>query len=422
MDVGEDGDAHGGRTVAKAAAAGIVGAAWVVAGVVLWRTRVPAGLQLPHVDPASLFGADELDRIERYRRVSRALLAGSLVLEALVLVGFVLGARRAARRARRLGRGAVRTGVILGVTIAVAVWLVQLPLGAVGHWWALRYGLSHQGWGGWFGDAVTNLGIQVVVSALAVAAAVWLARRLGRRWGLAGAPLVVGAAVAFILIQPLVVQPLLNDFRPLRDRALAGRIEAIAAREGVDVGPPQVADASRRTTTANAYVAGIGPTRRVVFWDTILDGRFPEPELRFVAAHELAHVGRRHLWKGLGWFAIIAVPTVAAIAWVTNRRGGLADPALVPLALLVAFVAYVGTLPLQNAVSRRYEAEADWLALEATHDPSADIGLERRFVRTSLSQPDPPGWVTFWFGTHPTPAERIGMARAFETLTARGGS
>ena len=102
------------------------------------------------------------------------------------------------------------------------------------------------------------------------------------------------------------------------------------------------------------------------------------------------------------------------MAWATNRRGGLGDPAAVPLGLLVALLLYLGTLPVQNAVSRRYEAEADWIALRATDAPEDFVSLEQRFVRTSLAQPDPPDALTFWFGTHPPPLDRIAMARAYE--------
>ena len=161
---------------------------------------------------------------------------------------------------------------------------------------------------------------------------------------------------------------------------------------GVEVDDVLVADASRRTTTANAYIAGLGPTRRVVLYDTLLDGRFTDGEIRFVAAHELAHVERRHLWKGLAWFALLAVPGVFLLAWVTNRYGGL-GPRLVPLGLAFAFAWILVTQPLANAVSRRYEAEADWLALQATRDPASGVALDRNFVRTGLADPDPPAWV-----------------------------
>ncbi|MGH2996077.1 MAG: M48 family metallopeptidase [Gaiellaceae bacterium] len=395
---------------------------WAVSGVLLWRTEVPR-LALPELDVRDYFPADALERSEEFRRVSRPLFLASLAVQLAVLGLLVWKAGALAEALAGVGRGRIRTGVLVGLAAMLALWLAALPLLGVSHWWRRRHGLSEQGYGGWLRDQAVSLGIGVVLVAIAVAGAMWLATRLGGSWWLAGAPALVAIAVLFVLAQPLVIQPLFNRFEPLPDRELAARVEALAARMGVDVEDVLVADASRRTTTPNAYVAGIGPTRRVVFYDTILDGRFTEGELLSVTAHELAHVGRRHLWKGLAWFALLAVPGVWLLARLTEARGGLAEPRLVPLALTAAFVLVLVTQPLQNVVSRRYEAEADWLALEATRDSESAVALDRRLVLTSLADPDPPAWVTYWLGTHPPPIERIAMAEAFRTLrTARAGS
>jgi STE24 endopeptidase len=313
----------------------------------------------------------------------------------------------------------VRTAVLVGLAVVVAARVATWPFSAVALVHRRDFGLTEQGWAGWLGDRALSLAVEAALVGIGVAGVVWLAGRLGPRWWLAGAPALVALAAAFLVLQPLVVQPLFNRFEELEDRELAAEVEGLAARMGVDVEDVLVADASRRTTTANAYVAGIGPTRRVVLYDTLLDGRFTEGEILSVTAHELAHVERRHLWRGLGWFALLAVPGVFLLARLTERRGGLAGPELVPLGLAFVVVYLLVTQPLANAVSRRYEAEADWLALEATRDPDSAIGLERRFVLTSLSDPDPPAWVTLWLGTHPPPLDRIGMAGAWAGREAR---
>jgi STE24 endopeptidase len=412
VNVRENRDTHR-ANVAKGAFLLALAALWVVSGALLWRTEVPQ-LTLLQLDPRDYFPADALERIADYRRVSRILLLASLAVEIAVLALLVWNAGALADRLQELGRGRIRTGVLVGVAVVLALWLAGLAPAAVSHWWRRRYDLSEQAYAGWLRDQAVSLGVQIVLVAVAVAGAMWLAGKLGGRWWLAGAPALVATGVVFVLAQPLVVQPLFNRFEPLPDRALAERIQALASREGVDVDEVLVADASRRTTTANAYVAGIGPTRRVVLYDTMLDGRFSEGEILSVSAHELAHVGRRHLWKGLAWFALLAVPGVFLVAWVTERSGGLTEPRLVPLALAVAFAWFLLTQPLQNLVSRRYEAEADWLALTATRDPESAIGLDRRLVLTGLGDPDPPPWVTYWLGTHPPPIDRIAMAEAFE--------
>ncbi|MGH3010379.1 MAG: M48 family metallopeptidase [Gaiellaceae bacterium] len=410
MDVRDDGDAHGRRTLAKGLGIAALAALWALAAVVLWRTGVP-GRALPDLDPRDYFTAAELARIDDYRSVSRRLLLGSLAAEIAVLALAVRQARPLAARLERVGRGRVRTSVLVGLVVVVGVWLAGLPFAAVTLVRRRDFGLSEQSWGGWLTDQLTSVAVQAVLVSIAVAGAVWLAGRLGRRWWLAGAPALVAVAVVFIVVQPLVVQPLFNRFEPLPDRELAAQIEELAADLGVEVDDVLVADASRRTTTANAYIAGLGPTRRVVLYDNLLDGRFTDGEIRFVSAHELAHVERRHLWKGLAWFTLLAVPGVFLLARVTDRLGGL-GPRLVPLGLAFAFGWILLTQPLANAVSRRYEAEADWLALQATRDPASGVALGRSFVRTALADPDPPAWVTFWYGTHPTAMKRIAMAES----------
>jgi STE24 endopeptidase len=392
---------------------------WIVSAVLLWRTEVP-NLQLAELDPRAYFGAQELERIVDFRRVTRALLFGSLAIEAAFLALLVWKAGPLADALGGWAKGRIRTGLLIAGLAVVAIWLLVLPLAGISHWWRRRHGLSEQGYGGWLRDQGFSLGVRLLLVLAAVAIFMWLATVLGRSWWLVGGPALVVAATGFMLAQPLVIDPLFNRFEPLGDRALAARVEALGREEGVTVTAVEVADASRRTTAANAYVAGIGPTRRVVFFDTLLDGRFSEPEVVSVAAHELAHVGRRHLWKGLGWFALIAIPCVFVVAWAAQRHGGLANPRAVPLALAVAFGLFLLTLPLGNAVSRRYEAEADWLALRATEDPAAFIALEQKLIHFGLGDPAPPGWVSFLTGTHPTAMKRIAMAEAFSARSREG--
>jgi Zn-dependent protease with chaperone function len=421
VNVRNDGDAHRSRaTLAKRGAFLLAAVAWLVSGALLWRTEVP-NLQLSELDPRAYFSAEQLARIADYRRVTRALLLGSLVVQGAVLGVFAWKAAGLAEAVSGFFQGRIRTGVALGVLVTLAIWLALLPLSYASHWWRRRYALSHQAYDGWLRDEAVSLAVQVVLVTLAVAAFMALATWLGRSWWLAGGPALALAGTVFLLVYPLVVQPLFNRSEPLPDRELAAKIEELAREEGVTVKSVEVTDASRQTTAANAYVAGIGPTRRVVLFDTLLDGRFTQPEILSVSAHELAHVGRRHLWKGLGWFALIVIPCVAVLAWVTERRGGLAEPAAVPLALVVAFALFVVTLPLSNAVSRRYEAEADWIALRTTNDPASFVQLERKLVLSGLADPAPPGWFSFAFATHPSAIKRIAMAEAF-TYRSRAGS
>ncbi|KUI06089.1 M48 family metalloprotease [Mycobacterium sp. IS-3022] len=395
----------------------LIAAVWGALAFFLLRTEVPA-LNLPQLDPASYFSSAELARIHEFRTVTRWFWIASTLIELGVLALLAWRGRWLAfvvRRALRLPPAAhVRCGMAVAACCSFAVWFATLPVGVVRHWWYRRYALTEQGYGSWAGDRALALLVTTVAVVLAVAGAVYLAVRLGRHWWLAGSAAIAVVGVLVVLAQPLVIEPLFNRFTPIGDGNLAARIETFGNRLGVDVESVDVSDASRRTTTANAGVTGIGPTRRVVLYDTLLDGRFTEGEILWVSAHELAHVARGHVWKGVAWFALFAIPGLVAIAWFTERRGGVRDPAVVPLALLCAFVLSVLTLPAQNSISRRYETEADWIALRITDDPASQISTQLRFARTGLAEPDPPAWALMVLGSHPTTMQRIEMAKAAE--------
>jgi STE24 endopeptidase len=238
-----------------------------------------------------------------------------------------------------------------------------------------------------------------------------LAARLGRRWWLAAAPLVAIGAGVLVLAQPLLLEPRVE---PLRNPRLEADIRLLAERTGVGSVDVVVRDAASRTRAGNAEVYGLGPSRRVVLWDTLFEGRYDVGEIRVLAAHELGHVARDHVWKGLGWVALLALPAMFVVARAAELRGGMQRPEAVPVALLAVLCLELALLPATNALSRRYEAEADWEALEATNDPAAAGALTLQLTRASLADPDPPTWAYVLRRTHPTAMQRIAMARAWE--------
>ena len=206
---------------------------------------------------------------------------------------------------------------------------------------------------------------------------------------------------------------------PVRDRALVAQAEELAEQQGLESVRVEEQDVRELTSAPNAEAVGLGPSRRVILWDTLLDGRFPDGEVRVVLAHEIAHLSRNHIWKSIGWYALFALPGAYLIARATRRRGGVYAPPAIPLALFVLVVLQLLALPLQYVITRHLEGEADWVALEATRDPEA---AERLFVRlgtTSLSDPSPPTWAYLLMQTHPTIMQRIEMAEAWRS--GRGG-
>jgi STE24 endopeptidase len=386
---------------------------WLAAAVLLWRTSVPDGLDLPELDPRAYFSGRELDRHERYEGVLRLLFFPAVLVQLAVLVGFVLAAPGLVRR---LPFHPLVQGVLLAMGVAACVWLARLPVGGVAHWWRRRYGVARQDYLEWLVDPWLELVVEIAVTGALVGVAMVLAARLGGRWWIAAAPLFVLGAVAIVLVQPLLLEPRVE---PLRNARLEADVQALAQRTGVGSVDVVVRDAASRTQAGNAEVYGFGPTRKVVLWDTLLDGGYTPDEIRALVAHELAHVGRHHVWKALGWVVLLALPVMFVLAKATDLRGGMQRPEAVPVALLTVLCLELVLLPATNAVSRRYEAEADWQALEATGDPASEQALILRLTRSSLADPDPPAWAYILRRTHPTAMQRLAMARAWEERNAQ---
>jgi STE24 endopeptidase len=257
--------------------------------------------------------------------------------------------------------------------------------------------------------------VTTVVALIALAIILGFANALGGRWWLAAAPTIAAIALVVQLLVPYLAT---LGTQPLHDRTLVAQVRSLELREHAGDPRIRVQEVSDTTRAANAFSIGYGPSATVVFWDTLLRNFTPR-EIRFVAAHELAHLAREHILKGVAWFVLITLPVLGLVALVTERRGGLREPRNVPLGLLVLVAAMVAILPLTNAVSRRYEAEADWVALGGTRDPGSARGLFIGFARDSLQDPSPPGWVRVFLGDHPTLLDRIEQARAWAQRQVR---
>ena len=396
------------RALTLAALAG----AWAAASYFLWTSSRVPDLSLPHLDPHRVFSGHTLARTQSYERFLR----WSFVLSQLALLGaFAWYAVRGERFTKESAAGRIGTGMLLGMLGFAIVWLVQLPFRIADFWWARRYGLEKQGYLQFVFSDWIQLGAQFLFLCLALLIVMGLAGRLGRRWWLVGGPSFVGIAALFLFVSPYLVPGLK---RP-RDATLAARAHAIAAREGVGDVPLRVEKVSDETRAINAYAFGLGPSRRVVLWDTLVDGRYPRKEVLFVVGHEYGHQARNHLPKGLAWYALFALPGAFLIERLTRRKGGMRNPAAVPLSLLVLVVLQLLALPLQNAISRHLEAEADWTGLQTTRDPAAAAHLFQRFTTDDLFQPDPSTWSYLLLEDHPTTMQRVAMACAWARTLGR---
>jgi STE24 endopeptidase len=381
-----------------------------VAAWLLTRTSVPS-LHLSGLDARRFFSAREIRRARSYSRGEDGLYVASLVAQLAALVVLM---RVLPRSVRSMGLGRIGSAIVAGMVLLVTLWFVGLPFSLADLWWQHHWGLGPFDVLAWLASQWSTLGPEVIFAMATITLIVGLGGRF-RRWWLVAWPIVVVFAAFFAFVSGWIAA---LASHPLRDPQLSADVVRLERVEHVQGTPVRVQDVSSWTDQANAFTVGFGPSTHVVLWDTILDERFSRAQQDVVIAHELGHVRSRHIPKAVGWSALVVLPTLWLLALATRRRGGVGDPANLPYVFLVLTVLALATAPLQNAVSRRYEAEADWRALNATRDPSADASLFQQFAKTSLEEPSPPLIDYLWFENHPTLAQRIAMAQAWR---ARNG-
>jgi len=367
------------------------------------------------VDAQQYFTTSQLDRAEDFRSLQRLLGLAGLGIGIGTLA--VLAWRQPRSLIARLERRPLLGGAAAGAGISLVLVVTGLPVSAWMRARSLDVGLATQSWPDWAVDVVKAAGISAVTAAIGGLIAMALVRRFPRRWWAPAALLVLAYGVVTIWLYPIVIDPLFNRFDRLPQGKLRSEVLQLADRAGVDVGEVYRVDASRRTSAANAYVIGLGHSKRVVLYDNLIED-FTPGEVRTVVAHELGHQKHDDLLRGLAWLAIVAPAgtfLVQALAERAGPRGRLATPAALPAIALAISVVGLGLGCASNVLSRKVEASADGFALRLTRDPEDFIGFQRRISVQNVGDPDPPGWYQALFGTHPTTLQRIGAGVAFES-------
>lgn len=398
-----------------AAVVAVVGA---LAFVVIAVLRVPwdpiPGGPLHPPPASSVFTRRQLQRAEDFTSLARIWSWSSLAVS--LLLACVLGFSRVGARLVDRVRGPWWWRVVVAVVLlALAGRLATLPFAVLIRRRVLSYGLSNQAWGAYAVDLLKGIAVEVVATSIAMLVLFGVARRWPRAWPAVAGLLLAGLVLLGSFVYPLLVEPLFNHFEALPDGPLRTQILALADQEGVHVDDVLVADASRRTTTLNAYVSGFGSSRRVVVYDNLIDDE-DDPEILSVVAHELGHARHDDVLTGslLG-----AAGALLGIGLLGLLAGQVGDPRQVPRVLALVAVATFLTSPVQNGISRRIETRADVAALETTRDPQAFVELQKQLALKSLADPTPYRWSQFWFGSHPTTMQRIALGERYAE-TSRG--
>jgi STE24 endopeptidase len=325
---------------------------------------------------------------------------------------------------------------IFAFLFLLAITLLDAPLRVYGHHIGLAYGLSVQGWGSWLSDQTKNFLLTWIVGSLLVMMLLWAIGKSPKHWWFWFWIPAMASVLFGVFISPVLIDPLFNKFEPLQQTnpALVAQLETVVARSGVNVPPDRMfyMRASQKVTGLNAYVTGFGPSKRLVLWDTTIAAATPD-ELSGIFGHELGHYALHHIAVGLGFTAVLMLIGFfvgqRATQWLLRGYGtkwrirSQNDLAFLAVLVLVLNVLSFVSEPIDNAISRSMEHNADVYGQEAIHGIVADPQTTtqqgfQRLGETSLEDPTPHPFVEFWTYSHPSTASRAAFAAAYNPWIA----
>jgi Zn-dependent protease with chaperone function len=331
--------------------------------------------------------------------------------------------------ARRIGRNWFLTIGLYMLMFLPIIWVVDLPLSFYqGFVRQHAYGLSNQTLARWLGNGLKSLAIEMVGGFALVWIPYLLLTRSPRRWWLYTAILSVPLLFVTLLVDPIWIDPLFNNFGPMKNKALERSILAMAQRAGIEGSRVFEVDKSVDTNALNAYVKGVLQTKRIVLWDTLI-ARLDEPELLVVMGHEMGHYALGHVVRSIWLSSIVTLAGLLLVdragrSLVARYRGrlgfeSLADIASVPLLIMLLEGAYVVLSPVALAYSRHQEHEADRFALDLTHGNRAGATSFVKMQMQNLSNPRPGLLYKFFRSTHPSIGERIDFCNTYQPWRLR---
>lgn len=366
------------------------------------------------IDPSinKYFSLNLAEKARAYNFPLRVLYIIRFLLQ-IVLLSWLLfssGGKILYNRIRKIGRYYWFISALSIFSIWLLVQLLSLPFSYyTGFYWQKIWGFSTQSQIAWWLDYLKNAGIDLLISLAGGLIFFWLVNRLSRYWWLAGAVFFSIWLVVDYLFWPILISPLFNHFEPVSDPSVVSLVNNLAQRAGLHINGIFVMDASKQTTLANAYFTGIGTTKRIVIYDTLLHN-YSFKEIQAVIAHEMGHWRHNDVIHGLiygmiGALIVWGLLTFFLKPWLpkNNRKPPELWAALQLVLILLLFVSN----PLQNAISREMELSADSFSLELTGNLSAEIQLQKDLTSTSLADLSPPSFIVWFSYDHPSAITRI---------------
>ncbi|WP_282936506.1 M48 family metallopeptidase [Paenibacillus sp. RC67] len=386
--------------------------------------NVPDSLRGGPADPATFMTAEQIQSIHKLSTTGYlSFFISTPVMWVIIILLLTLGISSWLRgRSASIFRWSILQMGIYLMVLQLILQIIEFPLSYYLHELDRSYGLTNQSMGSWLLDMAKSLGVNLVIS-IPMYWLLYLAiKKSPKRWWLIGWAVSIPLTLFFTFIQPVVMEPIFNDFKPLQNQELKQEILQLAKQANIPTDQVYQVDKSKQTNTLNAYVSGIGSTTRIVLWDTTLQKLKPD-EILFIMAHEMGHYVKRHVLWGTLWGIVesfIGFWLVHRLfTWIHYRWGssfrlrGTYDIAGLPILILLVSVLSFAASPIDNAISRMQEHSADEYAIQLRKDPDAGVRAFQQLAANSLSDVNPPSLVQFFVGSHPTLAQRIDYVQHF---------
>lgn len=406
---------------------------FAIYGALMWYylfhgadSALPVDLKGSAADPAMFMTDRELELSTDFSRIKDFLYFISVPLEWLIYL-FVLGfglSKWFRKASGGLTKFSIVHTAVYVLLLSFASWVLTFPLRYYSFTVSKSYNISVQSFHSWMRDGVVDFWISWALTTLMVGVMYWLIKKYEKRWWLFAWLLSIPFTVFLYFIQPVVIDPLYNKFYPLQDEALKEKILNIADKADIPAENVYEVNMSEKTNALNAYVNGIGSNLRIVLWDTTLN-KLSDNQVLFVMAHEIGHYVMNHLY----WNLISSIVLSFLGLWLGNiiyrkwieKYGktwgvkGVGDLAALPALLLIFSLLSFAVSPVENAVSRKAERDADQYAIQMTKNPDAAVGAFQQLATVSLSEVNPPKIVKWFLYGHPTMLERIHFLDSYNT-------
>jgi Zn-dependent protease with chaperone function len=389
------------------------------------NTHLPFEYQGTKADPSTFLNGRELMLSEEFSKIKNLLFFLSTPFEWLFYLFILLfGLSKAFKRwGESSSKYKILQMAIYVIWLSFFAFVATFPLNYLSYSLSKMYHISTQTFPSWMKDELIDFWVNYGTMLVIVPVLYWVMKKSKKRWWLYAWLLSVPFTIFMMFLQPVVIDPLHNDFYPLKNKELETKILAMANKAHIPANHVYEVNMAEKTNAMNAYVTGIGSNARIVLWDTTLE-RLSDNQILFIMAHEMCHYVEKHIYFGIAGYLLLSLIglylTYRIMNWVVNRWGrelkisDVRDIRSLPLFLLIISVLLFASSPLTNLVSRYEESRADQYAINMTKNPTAAINSFQKLTRSGLSQVNPPLLVKIFRYDHPTMLERIAMLEEYE--------